>query len=207
MTVAEVFRPKTVREAKDIILTPENGMTPDERWERETPWIVEQVNNLLTPGDVVIDFGSGVGRVAREIGRRHIMVAVDASPEMRKMCIDYCDGAAPGVTVTDPWGLNGMASRGLQADGALCIWSLQHIRDLDTHVRWLANAIKPGGWVFVLNSQSRWLPIENGWAGDAQSVQGSLVKHRIIPKFRIELPADLFGSDKWCAVYYKEVGQ
>lgn len=200
---AEIFRPKTHRQARDIILTPEQGMTTDERWAKETPWIVDQVELLINPGDAVIDFGCGVGRIACELGRKYLSIAVDESPEMRAMCVEYCAGNAPGVTVTDPWGLNWMAKRGFQADGAVAIWSLQHIPDLDTHVRWLANAIKPGGWLFVLNSNSRWLPIKNGWTGDAINVPTVIQAHGFWREIDIALPPDLFGLDKWCAIFKK----
>jgi SAM-dependent methyltransferase len=203
MTVAEMFRPKDIRAARDIILTPEQGMTTDERWIRETPWIVEQVEHLTQPGDAVIDFGCGVGRIAREIGRKYLSIAVDASPEMRAMCVEYCAKDAPGVTVTDPWGLGWMAKKGLQADGAVAIWSLQHIPDLDNHVRWLASAIKPGGWLFVLNSHARWLPIENGWRADAVNVPTTLIQHGFWRQIDITLPPDLFGPDKWCSIFRK----
>lgn len=217
MTEGHVFRPKTMRAARDIILTPESGMTVDQRWEAETPWIVEQVSHLTQPGDVVVDFGCGVGRLARAItlgcNGAPTVVGVDASPEMRKLAIEYCQegpgvAGVPGFTVTEPWGLNAMAARGFRADVGIAVWSLQHIRELDRHVTWLARSLKPDAPMFVLNSRSRWLPIENGWAADAVDVHQELVKvdqQQLRPGFTrwtdVSLPSHLFGADKWCAIY------
>ena len=64
----ELFDARTVEQARAIILTGE-GSTPDERWRTETPWICGLIaeNITLTSDSVVLDYGCGIGRVAKEL--------------------------------------------------------------------------------------------------------------------------------------------
>ena len=60
-----LFEVDDLETAKRVILTPEQGTTTEERWEKETPYIVEQISECLKPdpGTCILDYGCGVGRI------------------------------------------------------------------------------------------------------------------------------------------------
>jgi hypothetical protein len=62
---ADVFAVQTIEQARQIILTGE-GSTSAERWQVETPWLVDTISGLIdiTPDTLLVDYGCGIGRVA-----------------------------------------------------------------------------------------------------------------------------------------------
>ncbi|HVJ74958.1 MAG TPA: methyltransferase domain-containing protein, partial [Casimicrobiaceae bacterium] len=77
----EVFDVPDEAAARAIILTPEGGTPTETRWERETPYLARlAVAELqIVAGMRVIDYGCGIGRLARElIAKTHCnVVGVD----------------------------------------------------------------------------------------------------------------------------------
>jgi SAM-dependent methyltransferase len=70
--------------AKGIILTPEGGARTLERWEIETPYLVNLILNRvnLDRNSLVLDYGCGIGRIAKELIKQtgcHV-IGVDISP-------------------------------------------------------------------------------------------------------------------------------
>ena len=57
----QVFDQPDLADAKAIILTPEAGLTTDERWERETAFLRPFLEAL--PAGLAIDYGCGIGRL------------------------------------------------------------------------------------------------------------------------------------------------
>jgi len=89
-----VFNVASERQAKDIILTPEAGMTPDERWEKETPDVFQRMVGFLEPPtdapSVILDWGCGIGRLAKPLCEWGVhVVGVDISPDMRRLARYY----------------------------------------------------------------------------------------------------------------------
>jgi SAM-dependent methyltransferase len=84
-----IFEVANLDDARRIILTPEGGLTTDERWESETPYLVGLVaeNLQLTADSVIVDYGCGIGRLARELIARYgcRVVGVDISAQMRSL--------------------------------------------------------------------------------------------------------------------------
>ena len=64
----EIFDAHTMGHARAIILTGE-GSTTAERWQVETPWLGDQISSLIeiTPDTLLVDYGCGIGRVAKEL--------------------------------------------------------------------------------------------------------------------------------------------
>jgi hypothetical protein len=81
----EVFDVRDLDEARRIILTPESGTTTDARWAAETPWLADRILERfpLTEQHVVIDFGCGLGRMARALIERSRW---PNSPSCRRRC-------------------------------------------------------------------------------------------------------------------------
>src|SRR6478609_8352195 len=83
----EAFEARTLEEAKRLIVTPERGTTTDERWVRETAYLLEDIVRSLEidAETCVLDYGCGIGRLSKALidqtGCR--IVGVDSSQAMR----------------------------------------------------------------------------------------------------------------------------
>ena len=63
------FDVTSIDEAKRIILTVEGGLSAEDRWAIETTPVVELLRDQfnITENSVLLDYGAGIGRVAREL--------------------------------------------------------------------------------------------------------------------------------------------
>jgi SAM-dependent methyltransferase len=61
-----VFRVRSVDEAKRIILTGESGQDTATRWTTETPYLVQRMRQCFSDDALLLDFGCGLGRLAKE---------------------------------------------------------------------------------------------------------------------------------------------
>jgi hypothetical protein len=66
---ADLFEVTDFEHAREVILTPEIGRTPSERWERETPYLASFIAEhlKLDARSVLLDYGCGVGRLPKEL--------------------------------------------------------------------------------------------------------------------------------------------
>jgi SAM-dependent methyltransferase len=96
---AGIFDVADLDGARRIILTPEGGQTTDQRWNCETPYLTGLIadNLKLTAGSVVVDYGCGVGRLAKELISRHgcRVIGVDISANMRALADRYVGSGVP----------------------------------------------------------------------------------------------------------------
>ncbi len=186
----EVFDAKTMEYARAIILTGE-GSTTDERWQTETPYLRDLIGRsiTLTPETLVIDYGCGVGRMAKALieafGCR--VLGVDISAKMRALAVDYV--GSDRFSACTPDVLDVMAQHGLAADAAISIWVLQHcVRPRDDIAR-IHRAVKPAGELFVMNNIYRAVPTkERAWVNDGLNIK-ELLKERFALR-REGIPAD-----------------
>ncbi|MFT5572518.1 MAG: SAM-dependent methyltransferase [Cryomorphaceae bacterium] len=88
----ETFDVGTEADAKAIILTPE-GSTTDERWERETPYIADDICSFidLNKESTIVDFGCGIGRISKELISMSGCTALglDTSQSMLALAVSY----------------------------------------------------------------------------------------------------------------------
>ncbi len=142
-----IFDVRDVDEARRIILTAEAGTTTDERWAKETPWLAERILDRfpLTDRHVVIDFGCGLGRMAKVLIERTRcwVVGVDMSQGMRQLAPGYVQSGK--FAAVSPPMLDLMIARGFRAELAIAIWVLQHVAEPDADVRRLQRVLVPGG--------------------------------------------------------------
>src|SRR5262249_33707894 len=89
-----IFDVTTLEDAMRIILTPEDSTT-EQRWATETPYLTDLVSRCfeLSPTSLVLDYGCGLGRMAKALIARHgcHVVGVDISRNMRSMAAAYVD--------------------------------------------------------------------------------------------------------------------
>jgi SAM-dependent methyltransferase len=177
---AALFESDSLDELKSLILTPEYGTTVDERWARETPYTAELLIARLglKPGDCVVDFGCGIGRVAKELLRRIDIriVGVDISASMLResfghvgderfsalhyrLFVDLCRGGY------------------LRFSHAYSIYALQHCE----HPAEAIEALSQGGAarMMAINMHYRVVPIEprGSWLNDGISISEEIARH------------------------------
>ena len=89
----KVFEVNNLESAMGIILTPERGTTTGERWEYETPYLVDEIGRALQldGNSCVLDYGCGVGRIAKGLIERYncFVLGVDISTSMRQLAPEY----------------------------------------------------------------------------------------------------------------------
>ena len=174
---AEVFDVRSIDEAKRIILTDEDGAT-EERWQRETPYLVEHIVDFLAPNDgsLLLDYGCGIGRISKElIGRSGCrMIGVDISMSMCQLAPGYVGDrrfAACGWPV-----LEGMQAHGMRVNGAVAIWSLQHSPRVEDDIKRIHDVLEPGGGLFVCNLHRAAVPTNRGWVDTGFDIKALLAE-------------------------------
>lgn len=168
---SSVFDVQTVEQAKAIILTPQAGMTPDQRWRTETPYLLTLIGQStnITEDSVILDYGCGIGRMSKalieEYGCR--VIGADISPSMRALAASYV--SSDRFLVCAPEALDWLS---VEFDTVLAIWVLQHCQHLRPDVERIYQRMKPSGELFILNDKRRIVPtLEAGWVNDGQDVQ------------------------------------
>ena len=158
-------------DAKRVILTSE-GPDADTatRWAVETPYVLELANNALSlrPGMVVLDYGCGIGRVAKAMIEACdcSVIGLDISAKMLTLARDYVrsDRFIPVL----PSQFDILLGAGLRVDAAIAIWVLQHCLAPAEDIDRIRRSLADGGTLFVLNMPKRAIPaiLENTENGD-----------------------------------------
>ena len=155
-----IFNVNDIPQAMQIILTPEGGSSTEERWKAETPYLADVIHDTLaiTNETIVVDYGCGIGRMAKELISRYgcRVVGVDISPSMRALSVIYVQ--SDRFFCCSPLMLDAMTERGFRFDAAISIWVLQHCDQPSDDVVRIRNALKVDGRLFVLNSMYRAVP-------------------------------------------------
>jgi SAM-dependent methyltransferase len=181
----EVFETADLAAAKAIILTDEGpGADTQTRWEQETPYVLELIAEHLAPrpGMVVLDYGCGVGRLAKPLIETfgcHV-IGVDISAAMRALSVDYVRDER--FLAVSPTQFDALIAHGLSVDAAFTVWVLQHCFEPRADVARIRAGLAPGARAFVLNMKTRAMPTVDAdpaaarfqWASDGQDVAALL---------------------------------
>jgi SAM-dependent methyltransferase len=172
----EIFDVGNIEAARRIILTGE-GSTTDERWESETPYLADAIQNSLkiTADTILIDYGCGIGRMAKELIQRHgcRVIGVDTSNNMRILAPNYVQSSR--FLACSPEMLDMLVARNFVADAAISIWVLQHCLRPTEDIDRIHRSLAPGGGLFVLNNLYRAVPTrERHWVNDGLDIKSLL---------------------------------
>ena len=157
-------------------VTPMPGASTFERWQKETRYLVEDIGRFLTinPESSLLDYGCGIGRIARELIGRYgcRVVGVDSSRSLRSIAPRYVRSGR--FTVWPPETLDAMIADGFRADHCICVWVIQHAWDAGDVIDRIARALTPGGLLYALNERRRSVPTNRGWIDDGFDVRAAL---------------------------------
>ncbi|HEY9217682.1 MAG TPA: methyltransferase domain-containing protein [Phenylobacterium sp.] len=201
----DVFRVPDEDAAKRIILTPERGMDTDERWSRETPYLGELLAKHLPvpPGGLIVDFGCGIGRLAREmiVRLQRPVLGVDISQDMRRLAPPYVD--SEGFSIASAELFKRMVLSGLRVDAALSVWVIEHCLRPADDLDLLALALKPGGRLAIVNGKGRAVPTkERPWVSDGVDVRKLLAERFDVVEEGALDPAVIGGEEMSQATFW-----
>ncbi len=200
------FEVETLDQAVKVILTPEDGMTSTQRWRNEAPVLMKLIVEHLEPAKrLILDYGCGVGRLAKPLIGYHdcTVIGADISASMRALatsCVDSEKFASVAPEMLPMFG-DGFAA------SALAIWTLQHCLFPKQDIGQIATALRPNGKLFVVNNVTRAIPVQgHRWADDQIDIR-ALLEHWFIPIAEGQLdesiaPGSLRETTFW-AVYQK----
>jgi len=197
-----IFDVASEAQARSVILTPEGGCPSQQRWETETPYLTDLILSKvrLTPDSFVLDYGCGIGRIARELINRTAcrVVGVDISPSMRGLASNYvyddfffsCSPAMFEILVK---------RNKMRFDLAISVWVLQHCLEPQEDLDLIYRSLILDGKFFIVNNERRVVPtLERGWVDDGIDIRGLIRKmrlteqeigsldHKIIPQTLVE---------------------
>lgn len=175
----ETFQIENLEQAKSIILTPEGAASTEERWEKETPYLRDEILKFLEPAKdtLLLDYGCGVGRMAKALIDISgcTVIGVDISQPMRQLAPGYVN--SPNFTMCAADALRRMTESGLQVDCAIAIWILQHCPDVEAEIATIKTALKPGGKLFVCNNLQAAIPTDIGWVDTSFDIKSLLAEN------------------------------
>jgi len=120
----KLFKPKTFEEGRHAVVGDCNGISMQERWKVETPLFAEHILSYAKPKAKILDYGCGVGRLAKEIltqDKSVYVIGTDDSNAMLNESTEY-------VQVPDRYkALLPYALRGNTFDVIYCVYVLQHV--------------------------------------------------------------------------------
>ncbi len=208
----EIFSVRDEAQAKAIILTAENSTT-EARWVQETPLISGLIHDQIELGvdSVILDFGCGIGRMAKALIDRYgcRVVGVDISPSMRSLSVGYVNSGRFFACAPEMARL--LIDQGLRVDLAMSIWVLQHCLHPAQDIQLLRDALKPQGRLFVVNNVHRAVPTtEGGWVSDGIDIKATLARafaYRAGEMLRSpDVPSNLSEITYWAAFERKTAG-
>ncbi len=151
-----LFKPKTLEEGRNCVVGDCNGYTMEQRWELETPLFVYEIVKHIPQNGKVMDYGCGVGRLAKAIMdlRKDVIVyGVDESQDMLDRAKEYIssDSFIP-LTVEQA-----SVDQSMSMDCVYSIYVFQHVPAI--HIRSILSAIflrlKPKGAFIYCSSDYR----------------------------------------------------
>ena len=206
--LSNFFEVSNIEEAKQKILTPENGVTTEERWQKETIPLVNMLLNKLqiSEGNTVIDYGCGIGRISKDLLEKIncTVVGVDISKSMRALAEFYCNSETFMSCSTTS--LKNLTNTGFRANQAFCIWVLQHAEDPLYDLQILHDVLLDGGHFLVLNLDVRCLPTSGGWKNDNINVKLEIEKvFKVVEYFSPPKDSitDLARLTSFCGLFQK----
>ena len=150
------FNPTCMDDAKKIILT--DNDVPDQ-WETETKWTMKFFHeiNLFNQDSTVLDWGCGIGRLAKPIIEEFNckVVGVDFQPNMLKYAMEYVNH--PNFTAIDNKEFSQLPDDYFTE--GIAIWALQHSVDTKAIIKNIRRKLKFNGKFCVFDADKKSWPV------------------------------------------------
>lgn len=150
----DLFKAKTLEDGIHNTVGNCNGIPAHERWEKETPVFVREIRELYNsqPGFTILDYGTGVGRLAKEFIKQDpnvTVIGLDASSDQLKIAKEYVNDSR--FIPVLPHQLN------QKVDLVYCIYCLQHVPGIELRdvLSRIHTFLKPGGLLVYCSSDYR----------------------------------------------------
>lgn len=170
-----IFDQLNLESAKMIVLTQENDVSTEVRWQTETPWLIGLITKHIAQQGLVLDYGCGVGRLSGPlVAQGYRVIGVDTSSEMRQHATAQVNGER--FLAVTPALLDQLGNVGLEVDAVLAIWVLQHCAFLEDEIARIARMLKKGGIIAVADMKHRAVPTTQGWINDGKTVKDALLQ-------------------------------
>lgn len=124
-----LFKPRDLEEGKHAVVGDCNGIPMAERWKIETPLFAKEILKYVPENGTILDYGCGVGRIAKEVLAQRPdvkVVGLDASSDMLKQAKEYV--SSDRFSIALPYELKNL---GIKFDVCYCIYVLQHCPSVD----------------------------------------------------------------------------
>lgn len=121
-----LFKPKTLQEGKHTVVGDCNGIPCEDRWSLETPLFAEAILEHAPEGSLILDYGCGVGRIAKEILKQREdvrVIGLDASADELEQARAYVNNKRFKAVL--PHMLNE------RVDLVYSVYCLQHVPAID----------------------------------------------------------------------------
>lgn len=152
-----LFKPKTFEEAKKMVVGDSNGILSAKRYAEETPVFARKILSLVNaPADrypLIIDYGCGIGRLAKEILRQDDNITikgVEPSIEMRELMENSFE--PPHFACINP-----KNASIYNADIIIVVYVLQHVPAIELRetIRSIHSLVADNGLLFYCGSDVR----------------------------------------------------
>lgn len=201
------FETDDPKRARELILTKTDHASSEDRWMKETPYLLEKIGReiLITENDTLLDYGCGIGRVAKALIERFRcrVIGVDISQSMRRMAAEYV--ASEKFRAISPEDLDRELSSGLQVNHGYAIWVIQHAADPFAEIRRLHQSITPGGKLYFVTAPGRCVPCDLGWVNDGIDMFAAMTSQgfKEMRREKMDLYPDNGDPQKslWCVTY------
>ncbi len=150
---SQFLSPQNMQEAKELSFEQQKDAEND-YFDSDAKWICEQImkSQQVKESQLVVDFGCGVGRIAKLLCQENInVIGVDASEQMCNYAVEYVNDFKHFSTIS-PFSFSSMALKGLKVDHAIIADTLCSCptAEISTIFKLLNNALKEGGYLFVV---------------------------------------------------------
>lgn len=149
-----LFKSKNFEEGRHSVVGDCNGIPMDVRWKEETPAFAKKILSYASnvPGFTILDYGCGVGRLAKEILNQNKTVTViglDDSQDQLNLAKEYVNDSR--FIPVLPYQLN------QKVDLVYCVYVLQHIPSIEIReaIQRIHTFLKPDGNFIYCSSDYR----------------------------------------------------
>ncbi len=201
----QIFEKNDLEDAKKIILTKEGNVSSEERWDKETSFVVDDIISKLNLDEnkIILDYGCGIGRIAKELIEKTSckIIGVDISESMRKLATEYVNSSNFEAISLEEF--KNKIEEGKKFDFAYSIWVLQHCIKPQEDIKLIKKSLKDDALIYILNNLKSAVPTNKGWIDNKVNIHSLLIKEfeeKSISKLPIEISSEKISNNTFISL-------